>query len=244
MTAFFRKHLLYSSEFDGILNGDSAPPPSALTSAIYTAYLPGQADRKDLNRLFTSAELTTNTLGGAATATSFAASVQCGDWTGVHCMTTTQREPHFASLSALELGWTTTSADYANQLPAGQRDVSSFDTIQFRLAVDSSDPRNPAGQAQDFTVKISSPAGSASVPVSTFTRALYYPPGSAIDQAAVMNTVRIPLSAFPGVDRSNVTSVEMLFNRKSSGDVLVSDVAFSRRPMSVAEMWLASTQRF
>jgi len=212
--------------------------PSAQTTAIYNGYLPGAFDRKDVNRLVNASELTVNDLGGAVTKTGFAMSSRCGDTTGIHCVTA--REPHFNSLSSLDLGWASLGALYSNQVPTGVRDISNFSTLQFRVAVAYSDSRNPVGQGQDFSVRISSGSGNASVRAADYTRVLYFPPADAARRAAVLNTIRVPLSVFQTVDLTNVTAIDLLFDRKPSGGVLVSDVALAGEGISVAEEWLVA----
>lgn len=244
MAAFFRRYLLGARQFDKILLGEASPPPSAQTSAVYTGYFPGDSDRKDLNRLSVSSEMSTNTLGGSVTSSGLVSTFLCGDWTGVNCVT--GREPHYPSLSSYEVGWTSLSAWYSNQLPLLQRDVSNFTTIQFRVSVDYSSSRNTVGQAQNFSIRLVDGAGrSATVKVSDYSGLLYYPPAGGViggtdynwRKASVMNTLRIPLTAFTGVDKTSLVSVDLLFNQKSSGELLLSDFAFADEGISTAEVW-------
>lgn len=73
--------------------------------------------------------------------------------------------------------------------------------------------------------------GSASVRASDFSRALFYPPGNVGPvPKVVLNTVRIPLSAFGGVNLNSVRTVLLTFNERLSGDVLITDVAFASAP--------------
>src|SRR5262249_36269772 len=69
MSAFFRTYLGGEREFLPILTGDAAPPdPAQVTSdRIHIGYLPPDdpAVRRDVNRLLTTTNLATNTLGGA-----------------------------------------------------------------------------------------------------------------------------------------------------------------------------------
>jgi hypothetical protein len=240
MASFFRKHLQGVIDFDGYLDGDLPPPPSASTNAVFNGYLPGASERNDLNRLLTSSELTTNTLGGAAISNGFAESFECGAGPGIHCVSG-GRDPHFPSLTALELGWTAFGADYSNQLPPATRDLRDYGFIQFRVAVDYSDQNRPVALPQNFSVRIASAPASPSVVVGDFARTLYFPPGGNGNQADVMNTVRIPLSAFAGLDKTGVMSVDFVFDQVGAGTVLVSDISFSRRLAAAGDVWLAAT---
>jgi len=96
--------------------------------------------------------------------------------------------------------------------------------------VNFADARNLAGLAQDFRVRLTDASGSsASVRVSDVSGALYFPPGDLIPKV-VLNTVRVPLSAFGGVNLNNVRSVQFTFDEKLQGAVLITDVAFASAP--------------
>jgi hypothetical protein len=45
-----------------------------------------------------------------------------------------------------------------------------------------------------------------------------------------LNTVRIPLSAFGGIDLANVRSVQFTLDERLQGAVLITDVAFASSP--------------
>ena len=54
---------------------------------------------------------------------------------------------------------------------------------------------------------------------------LYFPPGSFF-ASSVMNTLRLPLSAFAGVNLNNVESIAFVYDGTPNGTVLLSDIAF------------------
>ena len=67
--------------------------------------------------------------------------------------------------------------------------------------------------------------------MSDVSGALYFPPGSVGPvPKVVLNTVRVPLSAFGGVNLRTVRSVQFMFNEHVQGGVLISDVAFASAP--------------
>jgi hypothetical protein len=43
-----------------------------------------------------------------------------------------------------------------------------------------------------------------------------------------LNTVRLPLSAFAGINLADVASVRFDFDRTTSGALLISDIAFAK----------------
>jgi hypothetical protein len=243
MTGFFRLYLGGDTQFAPMLKGDVPPPPSATTSDIFPSYhAPDSAtDRRDVNRLLVASHLTTNHLGGAVTRSGFTPYDLCGGELPQpqHCLPTqsTSRQPHTTpsarsaarGLSQLRGGWTAVSANYTNNLPAGARDVSGFQVFQFRAGVNFEDSRNPLGADQDLTVRLTDGTGAtADVIVSSIANGLRYPPGlaSAVPKV-VLNTIRLPLSAFGGVNLADIRSVQFRFDQTASGALLISDLAFA-----------------
>jgi hypothetical protein len=68
----------------------------------------------------------------------------------------------------------------------------------------------------------------ASALVSDSSQALFFPPGSdGPVPKVVLNTARVPLSSFIGVNLSDVRSVQLRFAHVPSGALLISDIAFA-----------------
>ena len=188
--------------------------------------------------------LTTNTLGGAAAQSGLTPYDLCGGEAPqpAKCLPdeSNARQPHttpsarspLRGLSQLRTGWNDFSALYRNELPGGSRDVSGFQAVQFRVSVNFADARNLAGLAQDFRVVLTETSGSvSSVRVSDYSSALFFPPGSVGPvPKIVLNTVRIPLFAFGGVNLHNIRSVQFTFDQKFQGALLITDVAFASAP--------------
>jgi hypothetical protein len=107
--------------------------------------------------------------------------------------------------------------------------VSGFLALQFRASVNFADSRNPSGAPQDFSVTLTDSAGnSATTRVSSASWALFFPPGQVGPvPKVVLNTIRIPLTAFAGVNLHNIRSITFNFDRTASGALLISDVAFA-----------------
>src|SRR5262249_17881277 len=109
-------------------------------------------------------------------------------------------------------------------------------------AVDWSDARNPAGQPQNFEITLTDGAGhTASTTVSAAYTGrpspLYYPPqASTSNRHRVMNSVRIPLTLFSGLDLPDVRSVRFNFNQTASGALWLADLMLTNRllPFEVA----------
>jgi hypothetical protein len=117
-----------------------------------------------------------------------------------------------------------------NDIPPSLGDVSRLAVLQFRAAVNFEDARNPRA-AQDFSVTLTDGVGiSATTVVSGASAALYFPPGGPAVvplPKTVLNSVRVPLARFPGVDLTNVQSITFNFDRTVSGALLISDLQFA-----------------
>jgi len=252
--AFFRTYLRGANSFQPFLRGETAPPPSAMTDQIFVGYHPKDEveSRLDLNRLDDEVEAFVNTLGGTVSHQDLARFEFCGKVEGVEPSGCLEDEdalyfiagaPHgFEPLPAgqLRLAWSRRispddAPTFVNELPEGARDVSAYRALQFRALVDFTDPLNPLDQPQDLRVVLRDGAGqSASVLASDFSRALFFPPPG--DEAsndnlpiphAIFNTVRVPLSAFPGLFLTDLRSVELVFDQTPTGAINVADFAFA-----------------
>ena len=246
MSAFFRAYVGGETQFIPLLTGDAPPPASAQTTDLFVSYHApdNPALRLDVNRLLNNTNLTTNTLGGAATQTALTPYELCGGDApqAQKCLpdqlnaqqphTTPSARSPLRGLSQLKTGWNDLTGNYRNDLPAALGNVSGFQALQFRVSVNFADVRNIADVAQEFRVVLTDASGaSASVRVSDFSGALYFPPGSVAPvPKVVLNTVRVPLSAFGGVNLRTVRSVQFTFNEHAQGGVLITDVAFASAP--------------
>jgi hypothetical protein len=248
LSAFMRAYVGGETQFLPILTGEAPPPASAQTTNLHVSYHApdAAAKRRDVNRLLTSTNLTTNTLGGATTQSGLTPHDLCGGNSPQpqHCLPSTQstsRQPHtvpsarattLRGLSQLRTGWGAFGTSYTNDLPLGSRDVSAFAALQFRVSVNFADARNAAGATQNFTVVLTDGTGAqASVRVGDHSTALFYPPGTVGPvPKVVLNTVRLPLSSFAGVNLSDIRSVRFNFDQTGQGALLISDLAFASAP--------------
>ena len=242
ITGFFRRYLGGETQFDPMLKGDVPAPPSATTNDLLLSYHAPDSptERRDVNRVLVASNLTTNTLGGAVTTSGFTPNDLCGGtFPDSVCLPgqANFRQPHttpsarssMPGMVQLRGGWSSGSANYTNNLPAGTRDVSGFLALQFRAGVNFDDPRN-TGVPVNFTVRLTDGTGAfADTTVGAHSDALFYPPGSFVGEVpkVVLNTVRIPLSAFGGINLSDVRSIQFRFNQTSSGALLITDLAFA-----------------
>ncbi len=247
VNAFFRRYLGGETAFMPILVGDQPPPPSALGATIHPSYHPPDNPglRKDVNRLLVGGNLTNNNLAGGVSQNGLIPYQLCGGQPPqpAHCLSgqPSARQPHTTNsvdrgLSQLDLGWSATTGSWVNELPAGQRNVSGFFALQFRAGVNfTTTTVNPPGTPQDFSVQLVDGGGTtAPVPVSVVSDALYFPPGEMGPVPhLVLNTVRIPLASFVGVDLTDIRRIELNFDQNASGDLMVTDLAFTNVALPV-----------
>ncbi len=246
IAGFMRLYLGGETAFAPLFKGDVDPPPSAMTSEIFQSYHAPSltAARRDVNRVLAGINLTTNTLGGAVTQTGLSPYNLCGGEIPQprHCLPgqPTARQPHttpsFESsqrgLSQLRFGWDGATATYQNDLPSGTRDVSPFAVFQFRGAVNFTDSRNPSG-LQNFSVTVTdgtSNTSTVTLLTSGVRGSLIFPPGGPAViplPKVLLNTIRIPLSLFTGIDLTDIQSVRFNFDQQATGALLVSDIAFA-----------------
>lgn len=244
ITAFFRTHLLGQSQFGAYLRGDALPPPSALTDEVYTGYLPAAHDLREINR-FAAQNQTTWTSGVTASICNSSGSAPNACQPGISDMQT-----HFLgtlTLSALKVSWSTSGQSVTTPVAAAYRDVTGLGTVQFRVAVNHSAATslNPVGSSRDFSVQLTDGVISQSVIVSDYSDVLYYPPGDAGHRKNIMNTVRIPINAFGNLNRSNITSVNFVFNRSTTGSLLISDLVFADKSVApAATIWQVASASF
>jgi hypothetical protein len=127
------------------------------------------------------------------------------------------------------LGWTTPDAATAISLGAAT-DVSRFDALQLRVAVNPAYPATEFQRAQDFVVALVDREGArAEVAASDVgDAALDYPLGRRGGGHFILNQIRFPLDAFDGVDLGAITGVELVFSRTPMGVIDVADLAFAR----------------
>ena len=240
ISAFLRAYVGGESQFLTLLTAAVPPLPSAGTSKMYFSFhAPDDpASRRDVNRFLDVNHLVTDTLGGAVTPAALSPYVACGGGPPETspCLAGEPggRQPHTVpsllssapGMSQLITGWNNPTGSLVNDLPAGQRNISAFQVLQFRASVTYNDVRNGA-LAQNFRVVLKDGANAtASVRVSDFSPALFFPPGLIGPvPKAVLNTVRLPVSAFTGINLTDVRSIAFAFDQQPQGGLLVTDIA-------------------
>jgi hypothetical protein len=238
MAAFFRMHLGGEMAFKPYFDGTDVEPESVEPEDIHTEYHAGANRRLDVNRYLDEEALTTNHLGGDVTKKKVTPFDLCGGPfpQEQYCLPLSgTQQPHNTGarpgLSQLRYGWESKKAKVTNEIPGSDSDVSGYATLTFRIARIFTDPRNPDGVAPNFNVVLTDGSGEKkAVKVSKWSDALFAQPetGTGIPKS-VLNTVRIPLTAFDGVDLTDVRAITFKHDIKKTGAVVTTDLAFTDR---------------
>ena len=116
-------------------------------------------------------------------------------------------------------------------------DVSKYGVLDLRAAMNRADPRNPAGDGytpnlvtQNFDVTLIDVTGKrVSTRAASWSTALQPSIGNQF-RHIVLNGIRIPLTAFSGIDLTKVTAVEFGFGTPALGSIQLGDVMFQETP--------------
>jgi hypothetical protein len=166
-----------------------------------------------------------NTLGQPATFSDTTAAA----WSDGSSRSVSQN-PHDSNMT--QLVW---SAPQRYTSTVDSRDVRSFGFLSLRLGQQyrSGATLNPANQLQDLLVTLVTAGGEAAVRVGTITD-LPFPdqrPGQDAITKAAVKTVRIPLSAFAGINPAlrldAVTGVRLSFSIVPLGAISADDLEFT-----------------
>ncbi len=239
-SAFFRTYLGNEQEFLPILVGDEAPPSSSTLSdnEIHISYHPPETPEDFLliNPVLEQDDRDANELGGSNSINSDNLVYEyCGTNIG-ECGLPIEDDklPHFR-MSKLKIAWDNTTGYYENDFGSLQN-VSNYQVLQFRAGIYYLESPGNITQ-QDFTITFTDDNNNVSpaVNVGSASNALYYPPGEEISSISgrfyplpklVLNTVRIPLSSFDGVDLTQIQSIRFNFDQTNAGTLFMTDVMF------------------
>ncbi|MGF1570807.1 MAG: hypothetical protein ACFCVD_22490 [Nodosilinea sp.] len=129
--------------------------------------------------------------------------------------------------AVLRVTWATDAARL--RIPLATANMSGFDSLQLRLALDSSAPHSTAGTG--LAVLLHDSAGQAvRVDIPPTTPALHqFEPDPAQGYSAVPvypTALRIPLGQFYGIDLTTLTAVELVFDQAPQGTIYLATVEF------------------
>jgi TPR repeat protein len=128
------------------------------------------------------------------------------------------------------------------ELPVGVDNLLLFDAVSVRAAIDPLSPLNAAAAPQAFSIRLTDRAGNvATVPVRADEPALRYPAGETqpdeifgelFTGRVPLLPVRVPISAFTGVNLASIAEVALVFDLTDSGALFLADLELVRAPVS------------
>jgi hypothetical protein len=144
---------------------------------------------------------------------------------------------HASQQRAATVSWSTAGAGRFLQTNASQPGVpinlSGFLALEFRVALQcsgslcSASP-NPTGDL-DFSIALANSNGTLSSPLRLKSFAVVRRPVGSFSTNVLMQTVRIPLSAFAGADLARFRGVRFTFDQTSSRSILLANVRRTRK---------------
>ena len=222
----------------GMDAAELAPAESHGTPAR-VAVLPPAGERTPIFTPLAAGELGVNRLGGAVTAEG-ATTFFCdaGYYTPLvrpgtePCRRVTVPIPGDPALAVVS--WEKPGAALRFEIPEGAGDLSRAAAITLRAAVDPLSELNAPGQPQAFSIRLTDAAGkTATASVRPDEPALRFPAGEVVEDATFgpmftgrspLTTVRILMSALPGLDKTAIREIALVFDRTPSGSLFVGDV--------------------
>jgi hypothetical protein len=235
VVSFFRRYLTHTMSQDPIWTG-ATPASIDPARALVTYLAPDRPKRRlDVDRFTKAGSLTTDQPGGDVMIKHLVTKTWCAETFGDPCVSGPHEgsDVHFPGNPQGVLGWKDGTGSIRFSLPVDVRDVSRFDALQFRGAVNPAYRVNNGIARQDLSIKLVDTKGHhATVSASSVgNAALKYPEGLAKGLGhMILNQVRFPLSRFKAVDLTHVRSVVMSFTRTPKGTIDVSDLAFCSGP--------------
>ena len=129
--------------------------------------------------------------------------------------------------NTLRLEWSALGARLLVKVDPSTLPAERYKTLALRVG-QSTEAKNAANRDQDFTLEVSSGSRTAAIPASALHRLLYPDAGFGAGKI-VMQTLRLPVQRLVdlGVDPSDLRSIALVFDRRSTGAVYVGDVQVS-----------------
>ncbi|MBT1182014.1 Ig-like domain repeat protein [Bifidobacterium sp. CP2] len=211
----------YLPFFDGSNVTNSVYGTAKVSSTVQTP-----SDAQASINPFTSPTTTTST---SDTATAMI----CSDAKSCGADLPSSRIPHWAAMrfaksspgtAVMKFDWTAKDTSLTVDVPSASRDASGYQSLNFRAA-----PGAFENAATDLSIMLTDAAGaSASVSTADYSDALSPLPGDGGDYIGktILRQASIPLSAFTGVDLTNVTAVRFS-SLTDTGTAYLSDLAFA-----------------
>jgi hypothetical protein len=239
INGFLRRYAGGETAFEPLMTGAATPAsmcPAArpvgpnCDNVVMGSYVAPAARRKLLIEPGATSPTTVNAMGGALVATGFRTAKACtpfnqagtiGGGTGCGSI------PNRSSTRQFTLDWITPATLRAD-VPAAAANVSGFGALHLRAATNFDSPLNPGNLEQDFLVRLTDTSGATAAVSAAAVSAALEPAAGTTSREVVLNGIRIPLTAFGGVNTASLRSVTLEFGggQRRTGSIQLADVAF------------------
>lgn len=234
--SFFRRYVGETLRLDPIWTGERPPkgiPPKQTLVSYHAPDLPDR--RRDIDRFTKPADLSRNHLGGDVVATDMGLWGWCADTFSLPCVPQGRGffspDVHLPGLAQAIIGWQSDSstAVVRFEIPPADGDVSVFEAVQFRTAINIGYQVSQFAQFQNLVLALEDGSGARQGVAASEVgnEALAAPTGRRFGQHVILNQVRFPLSRYDQVDLTDIRAVELRFNRTPEGVIDVVDLNFS-----------------
>jgi dienelactone hydrolase len=233
MSAFLRQYLRDEDAWIGIFQGDWMP--ASVQAAVPGIRIcmqyedPTVRTVDDFEEAHTATSWQTSTIGDSVSESGLPSTPEEND-----LQTSDSHSPH--ATSGLRTTWNSLGDALQWNIQAGQRDVSGFAALSFRIGQVALSASNLANQSQDLRITLTDgAANSRAIRVSKF----FEIPPQEVEvytsyMMSAMRTVRIPLHAYTircvgvvEVDLTNIVSVKFEFSEIATGEVAIDSVQFT-----------------
>jgi len=233
MAAFFRQYLRGETQWAGIFKGEWMPAAIGIADARTRIYMQYEDTTvrtiDDFEGAHTATSWQTSTIGGTVSQSGLPATPVENKLNTIDT-----HSPHVTS--GLKVRWDGLGDSLNYTLPPGQRDVSMFEALSFRVTQVVNSASNPNGQAQDMRVTLTDGNGnSRAIRVSKIAE-IPWPDMRDIDmyRKSAMCTIRIPMKAYTikclnivAVDIANVVTLTFDFSEVATGEIEIDSVQFT-----------------
>lgn len=215
-------------------------PTSYHNLAVRFNFLPSPDDQFMIMQPQSAAELSQNLLGGPMTLNGLTAQfcpggyyVPANEPGSKSCKRVNFNQPGFPQ--QVIVSWETSGAEWRMAVPDTEANLTEYASIQLRSAIDPLSELNPAGEPQTFFIELVDESGNraqVAVPQIPFPLGekqpnLYFD-GGYFTGHVHMQSYRIPLAEFHGIDLDNVTEIALLFDQTESGALFLADLTLIR----------------
>jgi hypothetical protein len=149
------------------------------------------------------------------------------------CKRVNFNQPGYPQMIAIS--WDSGGAAWRTMLPESASNLSGYDAVQVRAALDPLSELNSEGEPVSFSVELVDGSGQGTE-VSGLE--LAYPPGvrqpndffegDSFTGHVTMHTILIPLEEFSDIDTSNIAELALIFDQSPSGALFIADLELVR----------------